>query len=661
MEKYEMSALDLHFLTAELRTSLVNGYFRKIYQYAYEAGREKTHQFLFEIFVPGKGNLWLYADKNKLFVTEYKKPSPAEPPGFCLLLRKHLEGSKILGIRQHEFDRIMEISTEKNILVIELFSDGNVILCDGDRNIISPLYTQEWKDRVLKPKIPYSYPPARINPFAVSFEYFRQFLSRFDKKIIAVLAAGFGFGPVYAKEICIRAKIDEATPAERFSANLSIILFNTIRELDTLHLEPTLYENFVSPFPLQNTEAEGAAHHADNFSSALDEFFSAQQIKSAEEFEEEAKGRHREKFGRILREQETSLEKWKAAREEKKSKADLLYSHYTTVENILGIIGRLKSSGMAWGEIKAAVKELPEMGAIKEIKEKEGRVLVELEGQTIELDFRKSLAENAGTYYEKSKAAKRKISGVHEALGKTKEMMQKAPVLKKSERPARRAKKEKKWFEKFRWFTTSDGFLAVGGKDATSNEVLVKKHAEAKDLVFHSLVQGAPFVVVKAEGRAISDAAKKEAAEFAAAYSKAWQSKLGTADVYCITPNQVSKQARPGEYLAKGAFMIYGEREWFRNTELRLAIGVAIDRQQQNAAVLSGPVSAVKAKTDYAITVRPGDKKAPDLARVIKALLIKNARENDRPLIEALPLDEFQKLIPLGTGELVLKGLLFRF
>jgi predicted ribosome quality control (RQC) complex YloA/Tae2 family protein len=661
MEKYEMSSLDLRFLVGELGKSLIGGYFRKIYQYAYAAGKAKTHQFLFEVFVPGRGNLWLYADKNKLFITNYKKPSPAEPPNFCLLLRKHLEGSKILGIHQHEFDRIIELSTENNVLIIELFSDGNVVLCNSEKSIISPLYVQEWKDRELKPKLPYKYPPARINPFAVSFEYFREFLSRFDKKIIAVLAAGFGFGPVYAKEICIRTKIDEATPAERFSANLSIILFNTIRDMDNLHYEPTLYEGFVSPFPLQNTEAGNVVKHTDNFSVALDEFFSGQQIKSAEEFEEDAKQGHKEKFERILKDQESSLEKWKSAREEKKSKADLIYSHYATVENILEVIGRLKSSGMEWNEIKSVVKELPEMNAIKEIREKEGRVLAELEGQALELDFRKSLAENAGTYYEKSKVAKRKISGVQEAMKKIKGKMEKEPAIEKIEKLVRFEKKEKKWFEKFRWFRTSDGLLVVGGKDATSNEVLIKKHAEAHDLVLHSLVQGAPFVVIKAEGKAISDAAKKEAAEFAAAYSKAWQSRLGTADVYCITPDQVSKQAKPGEYLAKGAFMIYGEREWFRNTELKVAIGVKIDRQHQSAEVLSGPVSSVKTNADYAITVRPGDKKAPDLARVIKSLLIKNAKENDRSFIGAIPLDAFQKLIPLGTGELILEGLIFRF
>ena len=61
----------------------------------------------------------------------------------------------------------------------------------------------------------------------------------------------------------------------------------------------------------------------------------------------------------------------------------------------------------------------------------------------------------------------------------------------------------KEWYEKFRWFTSSDGFLVVAGKDTVSNEVLVKKYATQEDAVFHAEISGAPFVVVKAEGRTI--------------------------------------------------------------------------------------------------------------------------------------------------------------
>jgi len=651
MANYEMSSLDLRFLVRDLKASLLSGFFRKIYQYEDALAGEKTHQFLFEIFVPGKGQQWLYADKNRIFITNYKKPSPAEPPNFCLLLRKHLEGSKIVDIRQHEFDRIIEISTEKNVLIIELFSDGNVILCDSGRKIIMPLYSQQWKDRELKRRIPYVYPPHRINPFAVSFEYFREYLANFDRKIIAVLAAGFGFGPVYAREILARSKIEESIPSERLSANLSVHLFNTIRELDNVSIQPTLYEDCVSPFVLEHQDAGKAKKHAADFSAALDEFFSEQQIRLAEDFEKEMKSGHREKFERILKEQDSSLQKWSAKREEKKSKADIIYANYAAVEGILGAINREKASGMSWDEIKAVVKQLPDGNLVKDINEGKALVTLVIEGNEIEFDFRKSVMENAQAYYEKSKLARKKIAGVHEAMERTKKRMEEAPEIERVERPEKIERKARKWFEKFRWFISSEGFLVVGGKDATSNEVLVKKYTEKSDLVFHSDIHGSPFAVVKAGGKDIPAATRKEAAEFTAAYSKAWQSGLGAIDVYCIKPEQVSKQAQPGEYLPKGSFMIYGEREWFRGTELKVAIGIKIEKEKPYPEIISGPPASVSKQTNSFAVVKPGDKEASALARTIRnTLLIKAAPEN-REALEKLPLDEFQRAIPSGKGE----------
>jgi predicted ribosome quality control (RQC) complex YloA/Tae2 family protein len=657
MENYGMSSLDLRFLVRELKVQLAGGFFRKVYQYEDATAGEKTHQFLFEVFVPGKGQQWLFADRNRLYVTNYKKPSPTEPPSFCLLLRKHLEGAKILEVRQHEFDRIVEIATENNVLVIELFSDGNVVLCDDARRIIMPLYQQEWKDRTLKPRMNYQYPPGRINPFAVSFEYFREYLSKFDKKIVAVLAAGFGFGPVYAKEICFRSKIDESIPAERLSANMAVNLFNAVRDVDNFPLKPSIYANSPSPFALENFEAGEAKKHADSFSAVLDEFFSQQQIRLAEEFEEDLKTGHKEKYGRMLKEQESSLKKWSEKREEKKSLADLIYANYATIEGIMDSISKTKSAGLTWTDVKAVVKELPGGNLIKRLDEHRAEVVIELEGKEIVLDFRKTVMENAQNFYATSKTAKKKIAGVHEAIQKTKKRMGEEPEIEKVARPEKFERKDKKWFEKFRWFVTSDGFLAVGGKDATSNEVLIKKYAEKNDLVFHSDIHGSPFVVIKTEGKPAGENARKEAAEFTAAYSKAWQTGLGSVDVYCIKPDQVSKQPRPGEYLPKGSFMIYGEREWFRGTELKVAIGAKAVKAREGDAtppeVVAGPVAAVSAQTNAFAVVKPGTKDAASLARMIRSSILIKSAPDFRTAIEKIPLDDFQRVIPSGKGELV--------
>ena len=146
------------------------------------------------------------------------------------------------------------------------------------------------------------------------------------------------------------------------------------------------------------------------------------------------------------------------------------------------------------------------------------------------------------------------------------------------------------------------------------------------------------------------------AAEFTAAYSKAWQTGLATVDVYAVRPDQVSKQPPTGEYLPKGSFMIYGQREWFRDVELKVAIGVRIDKETENVEVLAGPVLPIRKHTNYFVTIKPGEIEGSNLAREIKNKILIKASPEDKTWIEKIPLDEFQKFIPSGKGETVEYG-----
>ena len=188
------------------------------------------------------------------------------------------------------------------------------------------------------------------------------------------------------------------------------------------------------------------------------------------------------------------------------------------------------------------------------------------------LDARKTVSENAQLYYDKSKKAAKKIKGAKIALDKTNEKIKaldRTELVEVNVPKKKEPVKKKYWFERFRFFTSSDGFLVVGGKDASTNENLIKKHTSGGDIVYHSQVQGAPFFVVKnPENKLIPESTGRQVAQAAAAYSKAWSQGIGSVDVYYVSPEQVSKDAPSGEYLPKGAFMIYGRKKWERNTPL---------------------------------------------------------------------------------------------
>lgn len=256
----------------------------------------------------------------------------------------------------------------------------------------------------------------------------------------------------------------------------------------------------------------------------------------------------------------------------------------------------------------------------------------------IKIDLTKTLTENANAYFEKAKKTKTRILGAEKALKDTHE---KIANLKEKEsevinKPEVKEKKNKKWFEAFRYFTSAENFFVVGGKDATSNEVLIKKHSANQDIVFHSDVFGSPFFVIK-DGTKAGEKTLQETAHICASYSRAWKDGLGSCDVYSVNYDQVSKTAKSGEFLNKGSFMIYGERKWFKSAELKIYIGF-----QGNEAVLRGSNENLE---HYACII-PGAEKAKDIVEKIKKAY---KRKN---IIFGISNEEIQKLIPYGKGHL---------
>jgi predicted ribosome quality control (RQC) complex YloA/Tae2 family protein len=288
----------------------------------------------------------------------------------------------------------------------------------------------------------------------------------------------------------------------------------------------------------------------------------------------------------------------------------------------------------------------PEAEAIKEIREKDARIVLELEGKEVEIDIRLSVEENAAKYYEDSKWARKKLGKLEEAKeGVRKKAEEAAPPVPEKEKPKRRPRK--RWYEKYKWFTSTDGFLVVAGRDAKQNDTLLTKYAEQADWVYHADIPGAAFVVIRGEGKEVPEQTKKEAADFAAANSKAWSRGLGTVDVFCAPRSRVSK---PGG-MPRGSWVYSGEREWFRKLELKLSVGVKIEGEKSR--VICGPVMAVRNRSDYFVTIKPGGRQSLDLARVIKNKILIKAKPEDKPWIEGIDVTEFEKAVPGGTGDIV--------
>ncbi len=247
----------------------------------------------------------------------------------------------------------------------------------------------------------------------------------------------------------------------------------------------------------------------------------------------------------------------------------------------------------------------------------------------IVLDLKKNIEKNAAEYFEKAKKAKKKIRGAKEAIQKWKKELDKlekqADETKKPETRVR-IRAIKKWFHKFRWFRTSDNFLVIGGRDAATNEIIIKKYTEPNDLVFHTDMAGSPFFVIRSDGREITETAIKETADAACTFSRAWKLGLGSQSVFYVRPEQVTKTAKPGEYLQKGAFMIIGKTSYITN-KLNLAVGASEE------GIMAGPVEAVSAHCKDYVVLEQGNEKTSTIAKEMQ----KKIRADLDSIIRTLP------------------------
>lgn len=266
----------------------------------------------------------------------------------------------------------------------------------------------------------------------------------------------------------------------------------------------------------------------------------------------------------------------------------------------------------------------------------------------VELDLNKGIEKNAEAFFEKSKKARQKLSRLQQAMKHLDEQIlqveQKSPGT-KTLVPEKRRKRD--WFERFHWFFTSDGLLAIGGKDAKQNEEIVKKQMEPSDIYFHADVFGAPHCILKAKKNIAPEQSMNETALFAAVFSRAWQSAAPIADVYSVLPEQVSKEAPSGESIGKGAFMIYGERKWFKRLQLSFALGA--EKINEGYRIISGPESSVRNCTSAFVLLSQGEDKKSDAAKKIRNVLQKklpDAQLDLDEIVQVMPNGEFRIIVP---------------
>ncbi len=668
--KDSMSNVDIHVILPELESEIKGAFVKNVYQYG--------DVFVLKLYLQsGRSPQLLIQPGCRIHLTEFKRVAPRQPSKFVVVLRKYLREKRILSLKQHQFDRIVtiEIGDENSSykLVVELFSHGNLLLLDPQARIFVALHYRRMRDRAVLPKETYAFPPPRgVDILAMNTAALDTILAGSTAGILKTLVSRLNLDTLSCEEICVLASVSpdrqavELNTEERQRLALAMHQFGErVRKGVDMprHIMQSSQNgsSLVAFVPFEFELYKGLPHKTfTSFSSCIDEYFGVSSAEMSEESETEAiLVSERKRLQTIIERQTQSMEELLSKAQEQRRIGELIYANFQTIQEILDVVTKARSGGMPWAEILRRVEQGKERGmeaakAIQKIEPSTGEICVLLDGTEIRLDIRLSAQENAANAFDlakkwvsKAEGAKRQIDLAQAQLD---ELVRKMPVSKEtvSERPIR--VRNKKWYERYRWFFSSEGFLVVAGRDRKSNEHLAKKHMEARDIFLHASIHGAPYTVIKVTGSPVGEVTIREAAQFAVSFSRAWQDGLTSGDAYWVTPEQVSFSPPSGEYLPAGGVMIYGTKNYIRNVPVELAVGVIFEND--SAIPFSGPPSAVAAKTQYWLRVLPGSIKKGQLVKEIVLRLKKMIQDDRSSLIDIIPEEEFMQVMPPGDGRL---------
>ncbi|WP_338099069.1 ribosome rescue protein RqcH [Methanolapillus africanus] len=393
-----------------------------------------------------------------------------------------------------------------------------------------------------------------------------------------------------------------------------------------------------------------------SFSEALDEAFGKTALEAIVVKKEEVK--HEKKLGifeRRLKQQTDTIEKFNREIEKNTKIAESIYANYQFVESLIAVFASSREKGYSWDEIikiiNAAKKEQKNefIDSIISIQPADSSVTVDLKDCKATIDIKKTIPQNANVYYDAAKKFMKKKEGAEKAILDTKSAIEKKEKDKDKKSASQYVLKRKKhWFDRFKWFYSSDGFLVVGGRDSDTNEEIFKKYMEKRDWVFHTQYPGAPLTVIKTEGKEVPRSTIEEAATFAVSHSSIWKAGGSSGDCYMVKGEQVTKTPESGEYITKGSFVIRGERQYFNNVVLELAVGIELADETR---VIGGPISAVKARGKHVIEIAPGKFNQNDLSKKIYRLYM-NEIKDQKFLKQIASPDQIAMMMPPGESDI---------
>ena len=500
----------------ELRERIVPGKIEKVYQPGPEDLLVHIHT--------QRGNVRLFVSCNsqsaRVCLTEGSYTNPDQPPTFCMLLRKHLQGGRITDVRQKDAERIMEIDIEAQNelgfsvcrrLIVEIMSKhSNIVLVDLETDKIIDAIKRISIDvnryRQLLPGVIYKYPPAQdkmpFNEVTAESE-----LPRDDRALMARVA---GISPAISREIA-------EDPGRRLSEILASVEDGSARARVYIDEKGTPREFHITGL----SEFEGLeCRFFDTLSECVDFYYSNREQSNLV----------RQKSQPLLKSVQASLSK--ALLKKKKLSEDLLAAENSEKYRLYGELLTANLHLIKPGDRKVTVTNYYDGSEI-----------------TIPLDEKISASANSQRYFKKYSKAR---TAIHEKqtqlednekdiqylesviqnieaadnvplLDSIRDELEQTGYVRRRQKAAQR-KKKGAGAEPLK-YTLSDGTQVLVGRNNIENDWLTMKFASKTDVWMHTKdIPGSHVIVRLDDGRNVNDLPAEliyEAASIAAYHSKA--------------------------------------------------------------------------------------------------------------------------------------------
>lgn len=637
----ELSAIDISAIVFKLEEKLQDYYINKIYSI-----QDDTILLRLRHSSKPEAHLILRAGEG-LWLTNYEV-TDRSVTSYVSRLREKLDRAKIDRIRQVPGERIVILSftSDDNTLelICEFFGEGNIILVDGERRILSLLRTLRVRDRELLPNRRYLTPPERgIDLDSLSLDNL-QIIPESDLAIARWLGRNLSLSRKYVEDILALLSIPRDKNCKQITKGEILDIFKELNRLNE-----SVRQDSTEPVLVMDKEGEPMDLAVRPLLS-----YSDMKIERFESILPAADKLFTYRLTTLKSEKQLSPTK-RALDEIERTIARQVQKANEAVSNADSLRDKAKElTSFAKNAQPVSEDLLKSISVLDDAKfsSMRGSITIKMNDIEIVVETSSSLMNLVSKIYDVAKDEERRVTSIRKAMRpflEKKKSLQNSVLVEEQTKEEPTVRKERPWYFNYRWLYTSDGHFAVGGRDASSNGALIRKHLDPSDKVFHADIHGSPFFVLKGDSEA-SEKSISEVCQAVVLFSRGWRGGLAAGDAFWVRPEQVKMHAPSGMYLPKGSFLIEGKKNIVKGLAMKASVGL-VDNPEE-ITLMGGPRSALENYAVALIDVIPDRGESSDLAKKVKSELIRifpSAAEKTKKI----PIDDFIRVLPSGGGRVI--------